>query len=47
MVYYDLLQILRDCVKVARVTLTHFVWVRILFPQPKFLIHPYEEFLLI
>ena len=29
-----LLATLRDCVTVARMTLTHFVWVRILVPQP-------------
>ena len=26
---------MRNCVTVARMTLTHFVWVRILVPQPK------------
>lgn len=27
--------IMRNCVMAARVTLTHFVWVQILVPQPK------------
>ena len=32
---YNKFRTLRNCVKVARMTLTHFVWVRILVPQPK------------
>lgn len=32
---YRALKILRNCVKVAQATLTRFVWVRILVPQPK------------